>query len=98
MKFASRYWQFDLSPEDREKYSLILIKGLFEPTHISQGLCNAPDTFQKAMDILFRDLRITCVLVYLDDIAVFSQTFQDHLAHLWLVLLSLLGGDKAEAF
>ena len=35
-----------------------------------QGLCNAPATFQQAMDFILSDLKLSCVLVYLDDINV----------------------------
>ena len=54
-----------------------------------QGLCNAPATFQRAMDNLLGDLKLSCVLVYLDDITVFSKTFSDHLEHLKQVFLRL---------
>ena len=82
MDLASGYWQVDLSPEDREKAALITSEGLFEPTHMPQGLCNVPATFQRAMDSILRDLKLLCVLVYLDDIPVFSSTFTDYLEHL----------------
>ena len=82
MDLASGYWQVDLSPEDREKAALITSEGLFEPTQMPQGLCNAPATFQRAMDSILRDLKLSCVLVYLDDITVFSSTFTAHLEHL----------------
>ena len=85
MDLASGYWQVELSPEDREKCALISSEGLFEPTRMPQGLCNAPATFQRAMDGILGDLKMSCVLVYLDDITVFSRTFQEHLSHLRLV-------------
>ena len=85
MDLASGYWQVDLSPEDREKCALISSEGLFEPTRMPQGLCNAPATFQRAMDNILGDLKMSCVLVYLDDITVFSRTFHEHLTHLRLV-------------
>ena len=55
-----------------------------------QGLCNAPATFQRAMDVILDNLKLSCVLVYLDDINVFSQTFGDHLEHLEEVFRQLL--------
>lgn len=59
-----------------------------------QGLSNAPGTFQRAMDNLLGDLKLSSVLVYLDDIIVFSSTFSDQLEHLkqvfcWLKLAGL---------
>ena len=47
-----------------------------------QGLCNAPATFQRAIDNIMGDLKLSCVLVYLDNITVFLKTFSDHLYHL----------------
>lgn len=44
-----------------------------------KGLYNAPATFQQAMDSILQDLKLSCVLVYLDNITVFSFTFPDHL-------------------
>ena len=82
MDLASGYWQVDLSPADQEKCALISSEGLFEPTRMPHGLCNAPATFQRAMDNLLGDLKMSCVLVYLDDITVFSRTFTEHLSHL----------------
>ena len=89
MDLASGYWQVDLTPEDREKAALITADGLFEPTRMPQGLCNAPATFQRAMDTILQDLKLSCVLVYLDDITVFSATFTDHLKHLKEVFIRL---------
>ena len=45
-------------------------------------LFNAPDTFQRAIDNILEDLKSTYVLVYLDNINVFSKTFDDYLAYL----------------
>lgn len=55
-----------------------------------QGLTNAPATFQRAMDAVMGDLKLTSVLVYLDDINVFSRTFHEHLRHLEEVFQRLL--------
>ncbi|KAG0420524.1 Retrovirus-related Pol polyprotein from transposon 17.6 [Dictyocoela roeselum] len=44
------------------------------------GLCNSPRTFQENMEIVLETLNY--VYVYLDDILIFSKTFEDHLEHL----------------
>jgi hypothetical protein len=49
-------------------------------------LINVGATFQRAMDITFRGLINQSVVVYLDDITVFSKNKEDHLAHLRFVL------------
>ncbi|GFU21149.1 hypothetical protein TNCV_5115491 [Trichonephila clavipes] len=53
------------------------------------GLCNAPATFERMMDNLLRHFKWTMCLCYLDDIIVFSDTFEDHLIRLRLVLKCL---------
>lgn len=50
-----------------------------------QGLCDAPATFQRSMDNLLGDLKFSCLLVFLDDITVFQNCFQDHHVYLRLV-------------
>lgn len=59
-----------------------------------QGLCYAPATFQCCMDSILGDLKMSCVLVYLDYVNVFSRTFKDHIKDLevvfnWLASVNL---------
>lgn len=89
MDFALGYWQVNLSPKDRQKAAIITSEGLFEPTNIPKKLCNAPSTFQQAMDFILQNMTLSCVLVYLDDIMVLSATFTEHLAHLKEVFLKI---------
>ena len=42
------------------------------------GLCNAPGTFQRLMELVLAGLHWTCCLVYLDDIIIYSKTVEDH--------------------
>ena len=42
------------------------------------GLCNAPSTFQRIMNTTFFDLLDVCVLIYLDDILIYSKTVEQH--------------------
>ena len=51
------------------------------------GLMNAGATFQRAMDIAFSEEKDRYVVIYLDDITVFSKTDPDHLQHLIKVFL-----------
>ena len=50
------------------------------------GLCNAPSTFQRCMNKLFHDALDRYVLVYLDDILIFSKDIESHEQHLRDVL------------
>jgi Reverse transcriptase (RNA-dependent DNA polymerase) len=53
------------------------------------GLMNAPATFQTLMNDIFWDLLDECVIVYLDDILVYSNNAEDHERHLRTVLQRL---------
>ena len=53
------------------------------------GLANGPSHFQRAMDYVFRDLLGKCVMVYIDDIVIFSKNLDEHIEHLQLVLSRL---------
>ena len=90
MDLNSGYWQLDLPPEDQEKCAIITEKGFLQPNQMLQGLTNAPATFQRAMHTVMGDLKLTSVLVYLDDINIFSRTFHEHLRHLEEVFQRLL--------
>ena len=46
------------------------------------GLMNAGATFQRAMDISFSEELGSFIIIYLDDIIVFSKTDEEHLEHL----------------
>jgi hypothetical protein len=46
------------------------------------GLINVGATFQRAMDVAFWGLINKCVVVYLDDVIVYSKDRADHIAHL----------------
>ena len=60
------------------------------------GLCNAPATFQTTMNDIFRPLLDECVVVYIDDVLIFSKTHADHERHLQQVL-SLMQQHKLRA-
>ena len=49
------------------------------------GLCNAPATFQRLMNKVLRDCIGKFVVVYLDDVTVYSTTFEEHTQHLKIV-------------
>ena len=53
------------------------------------GLCNAPASFQRMMDIVLTGLKRNSCLIYLDDVVVFSKTYDEHLAQLSSVLAAI---------
>ena len=53
------------------------------------GLCNAPSTFQRALENALGDIVGKFCEIFIDDILVYSETFQEHLDHLWAVFTKL---------
>ena len=78
----SGYWQIPLDPETKHKAGIITHHGIWEWNKLPFGLVSAPAAFQKAMATVLRDLNWKQVLIYVDDIFVMSETFDQHLTHL----------------
>lgn len=85
----SGYWQIGVKESDKERTAFITHEGLYEFNVLPFGLCNAPSTFQNLTDRVFAGLKWTKALVYLDDVIVFSSTFEEHIVNLKLVLSRL---------
>ena len=63
----------------KEKTAFVCNDGLFEFNVMPFGLCNAPATFQRFMDLVLAGLKWQCLLVYLDDIIIFSPEADQHI-------------------
>lgn len=82
LDLATGYWQVSMAPESQEKTAFITHSGLYEFTVMPFGLCNAPATFQRLMETVLAGLARTSCMVYIDDILVVGETFEDHLLNL----------------
>ncbi|GBG69803.1 hypothetical protein CBR_g4632 [Chara braunii] len=89
LDLKSGYHQISIQPNDRYKTAFKTRYGHFEWVVMPFGLTNTPTTFQAAMTNEFRAMLDRFVLVYLDDILVYSRTLEDHLGHLRRVLETL---------
>lgn len=85
LDFFSGYHQVLVKPEDQHKTAFICEFGLFEYIRMSFGLTNAPATFQRAMNNIFRDVLYKFALCYLDDLIIYSKTFEEHIQHLEII-------------
>ena len=99
------YWQVELREEDKAKTAFQVGNiGFYECNRMPFGLCNAPATFQRLMERAMGELNLRDCLIYLDDIIIFSDTFEQHLDRLEAVFEKLhtynlkLKASKCEFF
>ncbi|GBG63515.1 hypothetical protein CBR_g38583 [Chara braunii] len=86
LDLKSGYHQLEIRKEDRYKTAFKTRYGHFEWLVMPFGLTNAPATFQAAMTTEFRHMLDRYVLIYLDDILVYSRSLEEHVEHLRTVL------------
>lgn len=86
LDLLSGYHQFEVNEKDRPRTAFITKYGLFEYTRMPFGLCNAPSTFQRGMELVLRRLQWVTLLIYLDDVIITGKTFKEHLNNLGEVL------------
>ena len=89
LDLRSGYWQVRLDSDDKEKTAFSTGLGLWHFNVMPFGLCNAPATFERLMEQVFRGLPLDVCLLYLDDKLVPGKTFKDHLQNLGQVLKRL---------
>jgi hypothetical protein len=82
LDFTSGYHQMRVAKEDTHKTAFRTRYGHYEFLVLPFGLCNAPATFQSMMHDIFWELLDKFVVIYLDDIIIFSQNEEEHKEHL----------------
>src|SRR5436190_2305932 len=85
----SGYYQIAIDPKDRYKTAFRKRYEYYEFNVMPFGLTNAPATFQTLMNDIFHDLLDICVIVYLDDILIYSKNKEEHEQQLRQVLQRL---------
>ncbi|CAF1202694.1 unnamed protein product, partial [Didymodactylos carnosus] len=83
---SSGFLQVELDKESKEKTAFVTHEGIFQFNVMPFGLTNAPATFHRFMDLVLRGLKWNCCLVYLDDVIIYSATFEQHLEDIHSVL------------
>ena len=73
------YHQIPMKFDDKVKTSFTCRYGTFQFTVMPFGLSTAPATFQRMMNTIFFELLDLGVLVYLDDVLIYSKTVDEHI-------------------
>lgn len=89
LDLASGYWQVRMEEEDRAKTAFVTRFGFFHFNVMPFGLCNAPATFQRLMERVLQGLQWKTLVLYLDDVVIFGNSFSEHLERLKQVFLRL---------
>ncbi|CAF4416553.1 unnamed protein product [Rotaria sp. Silwood2] len=80
--FRSGYFQVPLCKEDRPKTAFSTRDNHYQFTVLPQGITNGPATFQRVINHILGPARWKYALAYIDDVIIYSETFEEHLKHL----------------
>ena len=83
------YHQVPIKESDHFKMAFTYHYGMFEFNVMTFGIKNAPAHFQYSMNLLLADVLHKCVLVYMDDILIYSKTAAEHRNHVKQVFVRL---------
>lgn len=89
LDLASGYWQIKMDLESSRKAAFITHRGQYAPQAMPFGLKNAAPAFQRAMNEILKDHIGKICYVYIDDILIFSKSFDEHLSHVQTILETL---------
>lgn len=89
LDLCSGYWQVEMDESDKEKTAFYTRRGLYQFKVMPFGLCNAPATFERLMERVMQGLQWETLLIYLDDIIIFSSSVSEGLRRFEEVLIRL---------
>jgi hypothetical protein len=89
LDLTAKYHQIEMEEKDKEKTAFICSQKLFEYNVMPFDLTNISAIFQRMMDKTLKKYIGKFVTVYLDDIMIYSKSFEEHIEHIEKVLMKL---------
>ena len=89
LDLKSSYHQIPVAEQDREKTAFCCHAGLYEFNRLPSGISIAPSIFQRLISKVLNGIEGVYAVAYLDDICIYSKTFEDHLQHIENVIKRL---------
>jgi len=89
LDLQSGFWQIRMAPDDMKKTALVTKTELYDWTVMPFGLKNATSIFTRTMSLVFKELGDKFLKVFVDDLNVHNESWEDHLRHLEAVLSKL---------
>ena len=83
---SNAYYQCEIREQDKPLTAFATRKGHFEFNRMPFGLVGAPFTFQRLITSILRNENLEVCLIYLDDVLIFSDSFDEHLRRIKVVL------------
>ena len=79
----SGYHQVEIAEEHKERTTFTVGSlGFYEYNRMPFGLTNAPATYQRLMEECLGELHLNICFIYLDDLIIFANSFEEHLSRL----------------
>ena len=78
MDLTKGFWQIPLDKASRQILAMDTPLGLYEPTCMPFGMKNAPAVFQREMQRVLKDRLYNGIMVFIDDILIYSKTAEEH--------------------
>ena len=79
LDLAKGFWQIALHPDSKDKTAFNSVFGQYQFKRLPFGLSTAPSAFQNSLNSVLAGINWVKCMVYLDDILIFSKTFEEHL-------------------
>lgn len=86
LDLSQGFFQIPVAKEDIHKTAFICHKGMFQFKRMPFGVAGGPATFQALMDKVLEGIKHTYCMAFLDDVLIYSESFDEHIEHMREVL------------